>query len=241
MTNHVILNNVDHRDIRVITRRSAELGDDVMGVPLLPREFRDAQHDYPIFFHRDPDSGKFSPYAMFGLVQDENLFLQGGSWRADYLPLLVEKGPFLIGLQEKSDGDRSLVISLDLDHPRVSFTEGEPLFLPHGGNSEYIERMSRVLRSIHEGQGEVEPLVQALTEHQLLEPFALNVELNDGSRHRLEGFHTVHEENLTQLPGDVLESLSRNGYLHAAYMVVASLSNIRKLINWKNEQLVTPT
>jgi hypothetical protein len=235
MTNHVILNNVEHQDVRVITRRSAELGDNVMGVPLMPREFRDAQHDYPIFFHRDPGGSKFVPYAMFGLVQDENLFLRGDTWDADYLPLLLEKGPFLIGMQEKSDGEKSLVISLDLDHPRVSRTDGEALFLPHGGNSEYTERISRVLRAIHEGQAEVQPFVEAMLQHELLEPFALNIELNDGSKHRLEGFHTIHEENLAQLDGKVLEELSRKGYLHAAYMVVASLSNIRKLINWKNE------
>lgn len=239
MTNHVLLNNIEHRDIRVIKERSAEYGDNVMAVPLMPREFRDAQNDFPIFFHDDPGSGKLVPFAMFGLVQNENLFLEDTGWRAKYLPLVLEKGPFLIGLQEKSDGEKGLVISLDLDDPRVSHSEGEILFLPHGGNSKYLERISHVLSAIHEGQGETRSFVDAMLEHDLIEPFALNVELNDGSRHRLEGFHTVNEEKLTLLAGEHLVDLSRKGYLLYAYMVVASLSNIRKLIDIKNQNLLT--
>lgn len=237
MTNHVILNNVEHQDIRIIRDRSAEFGDNVMGVPIMPREFRDAQNDYPIFFHKDPQQDQFQAYAMFGLEEGENLFLGDGTWSDCYLPWVLEKGPFLIGLQEKSDGEKGLVISLDLDHPRVSRTEGEPLFLPHGGNSKYIEKISTVLNGIHEGQGATEGFVAAMLAHDLIEPFALDVQLNNGAKHRLEGFHTVHEEKLTELEGHVLAELSSKGYLQCAYMVVASLSNIRKLINKKNRQL----
>ena len=68
MANHVILNNIEHQDIRVIRDRSAEFGDNVMGVPIMPREFRDAQADFPIFFHKESPDGKFQPYAMFGLL-----------------------------------------------------------------------------------------------------------------------------------------------------------------------------
>ena len=237
MTNHVILNNVEHKDIRVIRDRSAEFGDDVMGVPVMPREFRDAQNDFPIFFHQQSPEAELLPYAMFGLQENENLFLRDGSWDATYQPYVLEKGPFLIGLQHKSDGEKGLVISLDLDHPRVSETRGDPLFLPQGGNSQYIERISQVLNAMHEGQESTQNFVNAMLKHDLIEPFALNVELNDGSRHRLEGFHTVHEEKLTELEGDVLADLSRHGYLQCAYMVVASLSNIRKLIRIKNQLL----
>ena len=131
----MLLNNIEHQDIRVIKQRSAQYGDNVMAVPLMPGEFRDAQNDFPIFFHKDPTSEKLVPFAMFGLVQGENLFLEDNCWNAKCLPLVLEKGPFLIGFQERSDGDKGLVISLDLDDPRISQSEGETLFLPHGGNS----------------------------------------------------------------------------------------------------------
>lgn len=237
MTNHVVLNNVDHHDLRVIRDRSAALGDNVMCAQLLPQEFRDAQADYPIFFHKNQDTGKFLPYAMFGLQENENLFLEGESWNAGYLPFLVESGPFSVGIQQKSNDERGLVISIDLDHPRVSRTQGEALFLPHGGNTEYVKRVSYILQAINEGVVESEAFVKDLLKYDLLEPFTLEVELDSGSKHRLEGFYTINEENLINLNGDALADLSGKFFLAAAYMVVASLSNIRKLIQKKNQRL----
>ena len=236
MTHHAILNNVDHHDLRIIRERSAELGDNVMCAQLMPQEFRDAQNDYPIFFHQNPDTGKFLPYAMFGLELDENLFLEGNSWNAAYIPFLVERGPFSIGVQQKSDDDKGLVITVDLDHPRISRTEGESLFLPQGGNSKYLERITYILRAINEGVAETDAFVADMLKYDLLKPFSLEVELNNGARYRLEGFHTINEETLVQLDGEVLAELSRKFFLPAAYMVVASLSNIRKLIEKKNRR-----
>jgi hypothetical protein len=236
MTNHAVLNNIDHQDLRVITQRSAELGDNVMCAQLLPQEFRNAQNDYPIFFHKNPDTGKFLPYAMFGLEQNENLFLEGNCWDAAYVPFLVERGPFSIGIQQKSNDERGLVISIDLDHARVSHTEGESLFLTHGGNSEYIERISYILHAINEGTRESEAFVEDMLKYDLLEPFSLKVELNNGAKHSLQGFHTINEEKLVNLDGEAMVDLSRKFFLPAAYMVVASLSNIRKLIGKKNKR-----
>ena len=237
MTNHVVLNNVDHHDLHVIRDRSAELGDDVMCAQLMPQEFRDAQNDYPIFFHKDATSGEFLPYAMFGFEQNENLYLEGTVWNAQYIPFLVERGPFSIGIQHKSNDERGLVISIDLDHPRVSRTEGEALFLPHGGNTDYLQRMSYILDAINKGVVECREFVNDMLKYDLLEPFSLEVTLNNGARHKLEGFHTINEEKLVKLDGDALAYLSGKFFLPAAYMVVASLSNIRKLIGKKNQRL----
>ena len=182
-------------------------------------------------------AGQFLPYAMFGFEQDENLFLRGENWDAAYLPFLVEKGPFMIGVQEKSNNERGRVITVDVEHQRISRTEGEPLFLPQGGNSKYLDRISFLLNAIDEGVRETGELVDALLELDLLEPFKLDIELNNGARYALENFHTINEDRLLALEGDALAKLSAKHYLAAAYMVVASLSNIRKLIARKNHRL----
>ena len=237
MTKHAVLNNVDHHDLCVIRDRSAELGDNVMCAQLLPQEFRDAQNDYPIFFHKNEETGKFLPYAMFGLQENENLYLEDGIWNATYLPFLVERGPFSIGLQQKSNDESELVISIDLDHPRVSRSQGEALFLPQGGYTDYLNRISYILKAINAGVVESEAFVEDLLKHDLLEPFALEVDLSNGSKHRLEGFYTINEKNLINLSGEALQDLSSKFFLPAAYMVVASLSNIRKLIRKKSQRL----
>ena len=235
MTNHVILNNVAHRELRVKQGFSAEYGDDQMCTLAIPSEFRNLQADYPIFFHRDPDSGKYLPMAIFGFQQWENLFLEDGRWSANYVPLRMRRGPFLIGLQQREGGSENMVISIDLDDPRVG-DEGEPLFTPFGDNSEYLDSIVEVMQAVDQGQREIEGFTAALLEHDLIEPFSLEVTLNNGKQHRLEGFHTINEERLGALDGDVLAEFSGRGMLHAAYMMLASMAKIPDLIARKNSR-----
>ena len=104
MAKHVLLNNVEHGDLRVITRRSAQYGDDVMCALTFPAEFRSVQAHYPIFFRKAADSGQFQPFAMFGLRDKENLFLDDQGWDATYIPMTIERQPFLIGIQPAAVG-----------------------------------------------------------------------------------------------------------------------------------------
>src|SRR5262245_11127360 len=139
MARHVMLNNITHRDLRVITRFGAEFGDNVGTVPTFPTEYADILREYPIFFRKDPQSGEYQSVALLGFTKDENLFLEDGRWNASYVPAVIARGPFLIGFQEQEIGGdvrRETVIHMDMDSPRVSKTdEGEPVFLPQGGNS----------------------------------------------------------------------------------------------------------
>jgi SapC len=90
--------------------------------------------------------------------------------------------------------------------------------------------MTSVLLAIHQGLQSTPAFVAALLAHDLLEPFVFDLELADGSRSRLSGFYTINEERLQALGGGALEQLSRAGHLQAAFMAVASLSQLRALI-----------
>ena len=48
MTNHVLINNVEHNDVRVVTTRSAKSGAAIMSCISFPLEFRSVQVWYPI-------------------------------------------------------------------------------------------------------------------------------------------------------------------------------------------------
>jgi hypothetical protein len=239
MANHVLLNNVDHKDMRILTRRSAVLGDSFMFAPTFHHEFRSVQAHYPIFFRKSPD-GRYHAVAVFGFQERENLFLTGDGWDAHYVPLTVERQPFLIGFQQgPEDGanGKQPVIHVDIDSPRISITEGEPVFLKHGGFSDYLKRVNSLLHTIHEGFAAERGFIDALVEYDLLESFTLDVELEDESAFRVAGFHTIHEERLNRLSGEALNALNSKGYLQPAFMVLASLSNIRDLIARKKRRL----
>jgi hypothetical protein len=237
MANIQILNNIDHKDLKVITERSAALGDNVWYAVTFPAEFRNLQRHYPIFFIKNPDTGEFQAAAMFGVEEGENLFLDEGGWNASYIPLNVMRQPFLIGFQEKSDGGATgpqPVVSVDMDNPRVNLEMGEPVFLEHGGNSEYLERVNSILKVLYEGMQGNKHFFSTLLDLNLLESFVLDVQLDDGSEHRLAGFYTINEDVLLELDGEHLEMLNQRGYLEAVYMAIASMTNIPALLEKKN-------
>jgi hypothetical protein len=226
--------------VRVRTSRSAKLGDSVWYALTFPHEFRNVQRHYPIFFTKNPENGQFQAVAMFGFEKGENLFLDESGWDAMYVPLSIVRQPFLVGFQhqqEEGGVNTQTVISIDMDSPRISKDEGEPLFLEHGGSSEYLEQMNSVLDLVNQGFQRNQAFVDMMLGMDLLESFVLDVELNDGSSHRLTGFYTINEDSLSRLTGDDLVILNNNGYLEAVYMVVASMSNIPELVERRNRKL----
>lgn len=239
MARHVQLNNIDHRNIRIRTERSEEFGDRIMAAPLFPHEFREAQAFFPIVFAKEPDSGRFRPMALFGLEEGENLFLGDGGFEAAYLPLSMRMQPFLIGFTGPEGPGRGMEVHINLDHPRVNETEGEKLFLEHGGHTEFLQGIADLLGEVHAGEQNITPFSAMLNELDLIEPFSLDVTLNDGSRGRLAGYYTIAEEKLYALGGEDLERLQVSGMLQPLFMAVASLSQFLSLIERRNRRLVT--
>jgi hypothetical protein len=228
MPRHAQVNNIDHKDLRIDTRHSATLGDDVGFAATFPAEFRDLQAYYPILFRKDA-RGALSPIALLGFEEGRNLFLDGERWDAHYLPLAIERQPFLIG---RYGGD--MTVHIDLDNPRVGSTAGQPLFREHGGNTEYLDRIASVLLTLHNGLERVPAFVDALLALDLLESFALDVELDDGSINRLAGYYTINEDRLRGLDAEALGPLHASGHLEPIFMAVASISNFRSLIDRMN-------
>ena len=238
MTNTVLLDNVTHKDLRVKTGYSPEFGDKVNSVLVFPTEFASVQREYPILFRRDP-GGELHAVALLGLNKDENLFLDQAGWNARYVPAVRQRGPFLIGFRKKDvDGDvmREPVVHVDLDHPRVSESEGEPVFLRHGGNSPVLERASRVLQLIYQGTEAAKRMFAAFEDTNLVEAMEIDLRLDDRVRYKLPGFMTVSQDRLSELGGADLERLNRAGHLHLAMLVVASLGNVSWLIELKNRR-----
>ena len=234
-----LLNNVEHQNIKVITERSARYGDDVHFAMTFPLEFRKIQACYPIFFRKDANTGQFTPIALFGFQPRENLFLSDQGWDASYIPLMIRRHPFVIGLQQvEGEGDtKREVVSIDMNSPRVNESEGEALFLPHGGVSDYLSSVTEMLETIRLASEMNEPFVDALLELDLIESVTMQIELRDRSKNELLGYYTINEDKLQKLDGETLGRLHNNHYLESIYMILASLSSFRTLVEKKNDQV----
>ena len=237
MSNYALLNKEQHKDLRIITQRGEAYGDNVMHAMTFALEFRDVQSCYPIFFCKDEQTGGLYPTALFGLEQNHNQFLNESGSDATYIPLSVRRHPFLIGFQsapENGEGQKSPVVSLDMDHPRISRAEGEMLFDDKGDPSKFLQTTITTLENIHRGLEHNKGFIAAVLDHELLESFTLDVTLNDGSAHQLQGFYTIAEEKLYKLDGAALGALNANGYLQPIFMAIASFARVRTLIDQKN-------
>jgi hypothetical protein len=237
MAKHLLLNNITHKDLKIIARYAAAFGDNIGSTLTFPTEFADVHREYPILFQKNPDTGKFQSVVLLGLKSDENLFLDElGGWKANYIPAVIERGPFLIGFQDQSrDGgsERTPVIHVDMEHPRISETEGEAVFLDHGGLSPYLEKISKILNRIYDGMQISDAMFAAFAELDLIEPVNLEIELNDREVYRLRNNYTIHREKLANLRGADLERLNRSGFLRCAFLAVESLGNIQRLVQLK--------
>lgn len=240
MARYELLNNIAHRDLRVATGFGTEFGDDVGMVPAFPSEFAELQREYPIFLRKDAASGEWQSVVLLGFEQRENLFLHDGRWNAAYLPGAVAKGPFLIGFQEhRIDGEltRDAVMHVDVDHPRVNAPHGEPVFLPQGGNTPYLDHVASVLRGIRDGSTYGATMFAALDAKGLIQPFSLDIQADERHRIAVNGLHGIDRERLAALDGGDLLELNRAGYLEGAYLMLASLHNMRRLLAEKQRRL----
>lgn len=242
MSNYVLLNNVQHHNLKVLDRYFPAAGDHKAAVLTFPTEFANVQREYPILLSRDPQTGEFQSVALLGIQKDENLFLDvnqgaGNGWLGSYVPAIVARGPFILGFQEQSDGSRQPMVYVDMDSPKVSTAEGAPLFLEFGGNSPYLEHIKNVLVVIQQGTEVGKAMFKAFSELELIEPITVNIDLKNGDKHRLAGYHTLSEERLAKLSGANLERLNRAGYLQGAFLMLASLTNLQRLIEVKNSRL----
>jgi hypothetical protein len=232
MSDTVLLDNVRHAALRLLTGHGAAFGDAINQAPLFVTEFAEAQRHYPILFRKE-EPGALQPIAILGFDRDENLFLSGARWDG-YVPAIVRRGPFLL---RRGDGDDPLV-ALDLAHPRVrdGGNEGAPLFLEHGGHAPALEAALAALQQVHLGT-QAAASTQALFEAlDLVEPVALQAQISDTQAVNFEGFLAVTEERIAALRGAQLEELNRAALLAPAMHAASSLGNMAHLIARKRRR-----
>lgn len=236
MSRHAILTRDEHKDLRVRVDSSAELGDCVMTAFTVPFEFRRIQNEFPILFRRDNATGRFSALALLGFESGENLFLDGDKWDADYKPLSMAIQPFLVG--RPADGDGPAQVHIDLDHPRIVGKGGEGILLfdASGHPTPFLDRIGAMLGELDAGYRASESFFAALERYELLEPFSLDVELRDGSKHRMVGYHLINEDKLRALEAGAIAELHSEGHLMPIFMALASLANLVRMIERKNRR-----
>lgn len=223
----VMLDRERHRRRRIGPSTSFAFARRANSLYLAGVEFAEAGKEYAIVFTRGANQ-KVLPVAMLGLRSRENLFVDDqGQWAAAYIPAFVRRYPFV--LAELSG--QAMGVCIDEAFAGLSDKEGEPLFDAQGHNTPFLQNAIDFLERYQQEYQRTEAFCRRLERAGLLTGMNAKADLVDGRSFTVGGLLVVDEQKLMALPDAVALSLFRSGELHLVSMHLASLSNMKKLVD----------
>lgn len=201
-------------------------------IPVSYVEFSVACHDYPLVF-ASSDSGKsYSPVAVIGLANGENLFVKDGRWDPlVYLPAYVRRYPFCMSRVTMN----GVVQNQRLICVEQAFLsdEGELLFDAAGAPLDTWKPIEQLLREYEADIERSREMCAILADYALFEPFTLQAQVAGGAALNLSGMHRVNEKKLEFLNAAQHKNLIKKGIMGRIYAHLISLENFARLMNRK--------
>ncbi len=232
----VPLDRAAHRDLRIKPQATDwSIAAAMNSMPVLAVEFGDLCRDYPILFVRtgSDTTASVAPIAVFGLAAQENLFFDGGRWRAHYMPTALVSYPFSIA---RIDGQEQKALCIDMAWPGFSRTEGTALFNDDGSLGTHLQAMQTQLDKLDFEARRTAEMCQWLVDKQLLRDMRFDADLPDGQKLLVEGFLTIDDAKFAALDDADVVSMFRNGLMRMVQAHQISMVNMRKLVQWRLER-----
>jgi hypothetical protein len=233
------LDSAKHRQLKLqVPVTDWSVADRLNAIFVAAAEFGEACREFPIVFVRagkEPDgSDQIAPIAVLGLTQNQNLFLDGSRWRAQYMPAVLRHYPFCIARVD----DKRFAICVDMAYTGAGNENGAPLFEDDGQPAALLKTMQPQMESLETEVQRTRFVGKRLLELNVLRDMRFDATLPDGSKHSVDGFLTVDEKKMAELPEEVVVELHRNGLLGLVHLHWVSLGNMRRLAQWHAERAV---
>ncbi len=231
------LDLVEHKNLKLqVPITDWGVAKDLNALFVAATEFADVCREFPIVFVKagQEADGKdaIAPIAVLGLTQQENLYVSGERWRAQYMPAILRMYPFCIARVD----DERFAICVDMAFPGAGNEKGQPVFDAEGKPAELLATMQKELETL-EGEIQRTRLVgRRLMDLGLLVDMRFDVTLPGGRQHTVDGFLTIDEKKATDLPDNVVAELHRSGVLGLMHLHWVSMGNMRRLVDWHVER-----
>lgn len=224
----VALNSDLHRNLKLSPSEiTFDFARDTTAVLLAGVEFAEAGREYPIVFVRGTD-GKMRPVALLGVREGENLYVdEQGKWDASYIPAFVRRYPFVMA-EGANAGE--LLVCIDEACAALNVDRGELLINPEGKLEPRMNEVMQFLQNFQQEFARTELIIRQLDELDLFVKQGARFDTVAGETFQLSDFYLIDEVKFGQLPDEKLPALFRSGALGMTYLHLASLGNMRKLL-----------
>lgn len=225
-----------HRKLRVKPDQGYPHAKQQHVAPILLSELAVAGANYPLAFIKRPDEGKYLLAAMLGLRAGENIYYAEEFWESSYVPMAIQRSPFVIGYDDtKPEGDE-LVTCLEMNSSYLGETAGIALFNDAGEQTDFLQSRHQILNTLFESQKMTDRFITAVSDLGLITPMLILLQLQDKEVKTVGGLFTLDEAKVTQLNAEQLKSLHDNGFLAPCYLILASLHQLNRLIRLRNKK-----
>ncbi len=222
----VALNNEFHKEFKVLPQFSLESVADRHLTPIMLQEFVSAAPHYPIFFLKNEEANQYNAVAVFGLVENQNLFIKDGKFEGQYVPANVRAYPFSLA----QANDDQLVLCINEESDVVSKTEGQPLFDAEGKATEFFQGVNKFFQEFIDANNISRNITAQLAELDLFKADGLQYRDAAGNERRVNGFFVIDREKFEALSDEQFLSLRKFGVLPAIYAHFSSLERIGAII-----------
>lgn len=230
----VALNSELHRNLKFDTNQvNFSFARDTTAVLIAGIEFAEASRDYPIVFIRGQDQ-QLRPMVVLGVRKAENLFVdEAGKWSAAYVPAFVRRYPFVLA---EGDQPEQLVVCIDEKCAALNSENGELLIDADGQSQPMMNEVLQFLQNFRQESARTEALTKQLDELGLFVQQGVRFDTAGGEAFQLSDFYMIDDAKFNQIDDAKLPSLFRSGALGLAYLHLASMGNMRKLLNLVNSR-----
>jgi len=229
----VTISAEEHKNLKIKTDAGISFSENIHIVPVVVSEFADVAANCPIVFLKDDNSDRMRVAAMLGIEVEKNLFFEDGAWQGTHVPMNIGRVPFSFAPIGDS---KTLGAAIDLNHHLVNEEEGTPLFDEKGEPTDYFKWVNSFLNNLFQGEMLTHKFVDALTKHDLLREFHLQIEDEAGGKSELVGLYTPTANLLQKLSDEAVLELNKEGYLAATHIAIQSLSQIKRLVQLNNKR-----
>jgi len=221
----------EHRVLVPQARKIPPAFRNVNALPVSLVEFTLVARDYPIVFLTADGGKSYGAFAVLGLDAERNLFLMGdNTWdRRVYLPAYVRRYPFCMA---------TITVDGQVREERLVCVEkkalkdkGDRLFDDAGVALPDWDRQQKLLVEYEADLMRSNEMAKTLAEMDLLEPFTMQAQPNQGEPVALSGMARVQEQKLATLESEKIRSLIERGFLGRVYAHLMSLDNFQRLLD----------